>query len=264
LVDSKNIGLLIVGLIFGAGIGYLFSGDTTGGAALDLNDYNRLQSQHDQLLSDYDDVTSENTQLNSQLSTKESTIRGLQNTISAKESQISQLEDDIEEYLEMLPPPPPDEGEPGSSRNFPADRNVEITYEFEDWYQTYTCTVEFIELIRGEQAWTILEETNSVWNEEPAEGYEYILAKVSFKLLTIPSDEDDYSLSKMDFDVVSADGVVYDSSFMLIEPTPDISADLYPGATHEGWAGFLVEKTDTKPLLVFRRDHGGAWFKLYD
>ena len=67
----------------------------------------------------------------------------------------------------------------------------------------------------------------------------------------------------MNFEVVSADGVVYDYELFLIEPTPDITADLYPGATHTGWIAFMVDESDLEPLLVFRRDHGGAWFKIY-
>jgi len=89
--------------------------------------------------------------------------------------------------------------------------------------------------------------------------------KISFEYVSGPTADTSYDLSSFDFDAVSSDGFVYDSTF-VVAPEPTLAASLYPGASHEGWAAYQVYKTDIRPVLAFGRDYsgaGGVWFMLY-
>jgi len=90
--------------------------------------------------------------------------------------------------------------------------------------------------------------------------------RIDFKYISGPTVDTTFDVSTYRFDVVSSDGYVYEVPF-VVEPEPDISATLYPGASHEGWAAYQVYDTDTKPVLAFGRQYtgsGGIWFKLYE
>jgi hypothetical protein len=53
-------------------------------------------------------------------------------------------------------------------------------------------------------------------------------------------------------------------------PKPSLSGRVKPGQSVEGWVAFAVDQKDSKPLMVFDPDSGGAtgrgrtlFFKLY-
>lgn len=120
------------------------------------------------------------------------------------------------------------------------------------------------EIIRGEKAWEEIKAANS-FNEPAAEGFEYILAKVDFKLLDFPEDKS-YSLSSFDFDLVSSKGKAYEQ-VAVITPSPEIDTDLYKGASNEGYVGFIVAVDDKAPKIAYKRDYdgsGGIWFKAFN
>ena len=74
----------------------------------------------------------------------------------------------------------------------------------------------------------------------------------------------EYDVSQLDFTAVSDNGKDYES-VSIVCTEPKLSADLYPGASVEGWAAFEVD-IDDNPLLTFGRDYqgkDGIWFKLY-
>jgi hypothetical protein len=111
----------------------------------------------------------------------------------------------------------------------------------------------------------LIEEEN-MFNDPPPSGFEYILVKIHFTYVKGPSIDTTFDLSKHDFAVISEDGYEYDIP-SLVTPEPDISADLYPGASHEGWAAYQVYTDDTAPILAFGREYsgeGGIWFQLYE
>lgn len=154
----------------------------------------------------------------------------------------------------------------GYSRNNPAPIGSSLTFEEEDdWsYDDYKVKVTLVEIIRGSQAWTLIEDAN-MFNDPPHPGNEYILAKIRFGFLECSDPDTQYGLSQFVFDAVSDEGKDYDNP-SIVTPVPRLSADLYAGASHEGWGAFEVEITDNKPLLTFGRDYqgkGGIWFKLY-
>ena len=42
---------------------------------------------------------------------------------------------------------------------------------------------------------------------------------------------------------------------------------MYVGGTYTGWTGYLIDKTDTTPLLTMEREsngNGGVWMKIYN
>lgn len=157
-------------------------------------------------------------------------------------------------------------GSQGYSRSNPAPIGSTLLHEEEDdWlYGDYKARITLIQVIRGAQAWTMIEDAN-MFNDEPEPGYEYILAKIRFEYMQSSEQDTQYSVTEYDFTVVSESGVDYDLP-SVVEPEPDLDGNLYPGATVEGWAAYQVAINDHHPLLTFGRDwqgRGGIWFKLY-
>lgn len=157
-------------------------------------------------------------------------------------------------------PAPP--GSIGLSRNNPAPIGKAVTVSHKDFADEYTAAITLQEVVRGNEAWQRILQANQ-FNAEPAAGHEYILAKMKVHL---SSNKDDAQLDiySGSFTLVSSDGRDYPIK-AVVEPEPQISTKLYPGATHEGWVAFEVKKDDLNPLITFGRDYqgkGGAWFKL--
>jgi len=153
----------------------------------------------------------------------------------------------------------------GYSRFNPAPIGTSLEIEFEEISEIYKARITLLELIRGEEAWSLIEEANP-FNDPPEEGYEYILARVRFEYLEGPTPDTAYDLSPVYFTAVSEGGKDYERRF-VVDPEPGIEADLYPEASHEGWVSFHVAIDDSKPTMTFGRDYkgrGGVWFKLYE
>lgn len=165
---------------------------------------------------------------------------------------------------ESQPEPPLDPEDKGYSRRNPAPIGTTLSAEWSDYKGEYKANVTLLEVIRGERAWQMIYKANR-FNNPPVEGYEYILARISFTYRIGPDRDIQYKISPLDFTAVSSSGRDYDYA-SVVEPSPELSAYLYPGASMEGWAAYQVEKTDAKPLLTFARDYrgtGGIWLKLY-
>ena len=146
----------------------------------------------------------------------------------------------------------------------PAPLNTTQVIEAEDFLQKYKVEMSVKEIIRGEEAWKLVQEAN-MFNGPAPEGYEYLLAKIYFKLLDIDEGKQFDLLGEMDIDLVSSDGKDY-GWVSAVAPEPQLRASLYKGASHEGWAVYIVKKDDVKPKLVFGRNYdgsGGIWFKAY-
>jgi hypothetical protein len=128
----------------------------------------------------------------------------------------------------------------------------------------YEVRITLTDLITGNQAWQLIQDAN-MFNDPPETGFEYILAMIRFEYLTGPTPDTTYWATSYDFDAISSTGKEYDMPF-VVEPDPSLDADLYPGASHEGWAAFEVAIDDSKPLMTFGRysdGTGGLWWKLY-
>jgi hypothetical protein len=154
----------------------------------------------------------------------------------------------------------------GDSRSRPAPIGSELTIVANDFFSNYEARIVLLEVVRGEAASKLIagaSEFNSYLGKlDP--GFEYALARIRFDYLMGADHDTAYHLNSSEFTAVSSNGKEYDRAF-VVGLDPDLSADLYPGASHEGWTAFQVAKTDTAPLLTFGRDfdgRGGLWWKL--
>lgn len=277
-MDSKTLAIgLVIGLLFGAIAGYavnlpIQSQVSTLQEQIDQKNSQistlqsetlTLESQLSEMEQESETLETQITTLQDQISQKEVTITQLQTQISTLQTEKSDLQNQVEQLLQLVPPLPPSEGEPGSSRFFPAPINTEVTVIFTYLGDTFTAKFTVIQIIRGTQAWSMIQAAN-MFNDPPKEGYEYILAKIKIELLVAPTAETSYTFMSYDFDAVSGTGKVYDNA-VIVEPDPQIDVTLYQGSSHEGWCAFEVEQTDDLPVMAFGRHSdgtGGVWFKL--
>ena len=148
------------------------------------------------------------------------------------------------------------------SRTSPAKIGDILVMEKDDWLiGKVKYEIELLEVISGGEAWEIVQKAN-MFNEEPGEGKEYILAKFRVKILETEGDEP-FELNHAMFDVISTEGIEYTDFLSVSGLDPDLSADLYEGAEHVGWTYFLVNKQDTNPLAVIdRKSDSEIWFQL--
>ncbi|ODA40474.1 HtrA protease/chaperone protein [Desulfosporosinus sp. BG] len=153
---------------------------------------------------------------------------------------------------------------PTSSLAKPVDLNVSQTLEVNGFDSNYSAEVTVEQVIRGAQALTMVKNANES-NTLPKSGYEYLLAKINFKLLDIGGGKSLYVFGESDFNLVSQNGLVYNQTGE-VEPDPQLDARLYKGASNEGWVVFLVKPDDTKPKISYGVNYdgtGGIWFKAY-
>ena len=151
----------------------------------------------------------------------------------------------------------------GFSRSNPAFIGTTVDVQFQYLFKTYYARITILQVVRGDQAWNMLQEAN-MFNSEAKSGYEYVLVKIRFEYYQGPTSDTQFSLSSISFDAISKIGVKYDYSF-TVDPEPSLSTSLYPGATHEGWATYEIALGDSGPLLAFMRNYdgtGGVWFAL--
>lgn len=145
----------------------------------------------------------------------------------------------------------------------PAPIGTMQTLSRADILQTYTVETKVTQTVRGTEAWSMVEAAN-MFNEPAPEGYEYLLAKIYLKVNNIDAGQQ-FNLYEQSYTLVSSTGKDYDSSF-VVSPSPSIDAELYEGASNEGWVVFIVKTDDTTPKIAFERDYdgsGGLWFKAY-
>lgn len=136
--------------------------------------------------------------------------------------------------------------------------------------EVYDATITLLEVVRGSEAREMIIKADGS-NKNADEEYEYILARVSFKMKArgAPGDKTFDLDSPLQFTAFSSDFEEYESPEVVI-PEPrlrrTVSADQYA----EGWIALAVKKQDKRPLLMFDPSSGGAWsrgkisfFKLY-
>lgn len=108
--------------------------------------------------------------------------------------------------------------------------------------------ITILEVVRGQDAWNMISQAN-MFNEQPSEGMEYILAKVGIIYQT--STQQDYTLSidSFYFDSVSNNQVLDSPS--IVEPEPELNVKLFPGGYGEGYITVLTYVDDPAPLIIF-------------
>jgi hypothetical protein len=136
----------------------------------------------------------------------------------------------------------------------------------------YDIMITVIETVRGKEAMDRLKAANPK-AKMPAEGFEYVLARVKFDFKgRSVSDTLSFDLGDEPLQWVALSGAdlgKYDRASVSV-PKPALAGRLKPGNSLEGWLIFAVKQKDTKPVMVFDPDAGGAtgrgktlFFKLY-
>jgi hypothetical protein len=135
----------------------------------------------------------------------------------------------------------------------------------------YDITIAVLETVRGKEAMDRLKAA-SPENKMPPEGFEYVLARIKFQFKgryvsdTLPFDLGNDPLQW----VALSSGLIEYPRVPVTAPKPVLAGRIKPGDSMEGWVAFAVDGKDSKPVMVFDPDTGGAtgrgrtlFFKLY-
>lgn len=104
------------------------------------------------------------------------------------------------------------------------------------------------EAIRGDEALARLKEANQ-FNEDPAEGMEYVLVNIGARNVKPESGSD--SIDGFAFKATGDAGRVYDNP-SIVEPVPELSFDVYAGGEVSGWATVQVAIGEQNIKLVYQ------------
>ena len=136
----------------------------------------------------------------------------------------------------------------------------------------YDITITVLEAFRGKEAMDRLKAA-SADSKPPADGFEYILTRVKFEFKgRAVSDRIPLDLGNTPLMWVALDGkdMTEYNRVSVTVPKPALGGVVKPGDTIEGWLAFAVDRNDSKPVMVFDPDTGGAtgrgitlFFKLY-
>jgi len=135
----------------------------------------------------------------------------------------------------------------------------------------YDITITVLETVRGQEAMDRLKAA-SANNAAPPAGFEYVLARVKFEIKgRAVSDNLPFDLgeSPLQWIALASDLTEYPRVSVTV-PKPALTGRVKPGQSAEGWVAFAVDQKDSKPVMVFDPDAGGAtgrgrtlFFKLY-
>jgi len=135
----------------------------------------------------------------------------------------------------------------------------------------YDITITVLETFRGKKAMDLLK-TADPNNRKPPEGFEYVLARVKFEMKGRAVTDTltfDLGNAPLQWVALTSDLTEYPQISVTV-PKPALVGRIKPGDVMEGWVAFAVERKDSKPVMVFDPDSGGAtgrgmtlFFKLY-
>ena len=168
---------------------------------------------------------------------------------------------------------PPAMAQDNSSAN-PAALNTRVRSMIElgsVYTNIYDIAITTVETVRGKEAMDRLKAANP--DLKPAQaGFEYALVRVKFEFKgRYVSDNIPFDLGSdpMQWVALASDLTEY-PKVAVQAPKPALAARIKPGDSMEGWVAFAVSSKDSKPVMVFDPDTGGAtgrgrtlFFKLY-
>lgn len=150
----------------------------------------------------------------------------------------------------------------GFSRSSAADIGDTVSFSYSSLNDEWELDMKVVEVIRGTDAWQKIKEAN-MFNSQPEDGKEYILAKIYVKVTYGSSEDIPTSFNSMgNMVAVSSKGTPYSWS-SVVEPEPALPLEVYPGGEAEGYMAYLVDVDDDKPLLKYGYGSPNIWFKLY-
>ncbi len=136
---------------------------------------------------------------------------------------------------------------------------------------TYDIVVTLLETVRGREAMAHLKAAGEK-NLQPKAGFEYVLAHVKFEMMgRTVADSRTFELgsSPLQWVAYSADLAEYEGVSVTV-PKPGLTGPVRSGQTVDGWIAFAVQQKESKPIMAFDPDSGGAsgrgktlFFKLY-
>jgi hypothetical protein len=127
----------------------------------------------------------------------------------------------------------------GKERSAPAPFGETIITE--DW------KVNFLEVVRGDDAWTMVQAANQ-FNDPPADGMEYVAFRVHVQY--IGTDDKAEQIDGSYLRATGSANVVYDNP-SVVDPEPALDANLFPGGEAEGWVVLQVAKGETSIMGIF-------------
>ena len=112
-----------------------------------------------------------------------------------------------------------------------------IEYDNGDHHQVKV-DLTLLDYIRGEEAYEMLLEKNQ-FNDEPDEGFEYVLVNVNAFVSDSETEDDPIWLSARSFKFISLDGSIYEFDLLIV---PDeFRGNVYNGGSTEGYIVGMVE-----------------------
>ena len=162
--------------------------------------------------------------------------------------------------------------ENSSTNPAPVNLRVRSMVELGSVYTNiYDTAITVLETVRGKEALDRLKAA-SASNPMPPQGFEYVLARIKFELKgRAVSDVIPFDLGNdpLQWVALASDLTEYPRISVTI-PKPALVGTIKPGQSAEGWVAFAVAQKDSKPVMVFDPDTGGAtgrgrtlFFKLY-
>ena len=148
----------------------------------------------------------------------------------------------------------------GSENNPVRLGQTAVIDNLDDKYSPYKLQITITDVVRGQEAEDMVMEGN-MFNDPAPGSMEYLLFKVKIKLVD-SGDYSEYYVNKFDFDVVSQEGVTYETFTSVAGLEPELSSSLYIGEETEGYVPQLIMKGDS-PRVVFTGFYDwDIWFSL--
>jgi hypothetical protein len=127
----------------------------------------------------------------------------------------------------------------GTDRDDPAPLGETVTTE--DWQVT------LLEVVRGEEAWQMVQDTNE-FNDPPEAGMEYIAVRVEAR--NISTTDSPTTVDGTWFKTTGTANVLYDWP-SVVDPSPAFDCDLFPGGVCQGWMTLQAAQGETGLVAVF-------------
>ena len=103
-----------------------------------------------------------------------------------------------------------------------------------------------LQVVRGKAAWEAIQAAN-MFNDPPPEGMEYLLVKLHVRCTY--DDKEQHSISTSDFKLTGDHLTLYPHA-NVVEPDPELDADLYKGGETTGWVAFLLPQEEGDLILI--------------
>ena len=144
----------------------------------------------------------------------------------------------------------------------------------------YSAKIKINEVLRGDEAWSVLEEISS--NKPAQEGKEYVLVNFLVEVVSVQDEgvvsfgtslsggestnmKGTVSISYHDFIPYNSQNARYESEYVKM-PYTALQGRVKAGDQLDAWGIYVIDEKDTAPKLLFGYNFstatGGTWFSL--